>query len=72
MLGLPITAYYSHLYGLNMYGSCSLKDNQSFPITGFAIIIIYLLISLYTIYKYKKSIPDDNFGTVQDIEESIT
>ena len=27
MLGLPITAYYSHLYGLNMYGSCSLKDN---------------------------------------------
>ena len=61
MIGLPIVAYYSNLFGLNMYGSCSLKDNQSFPVTGFVIIMIYMSISCYTIYKYKQSIPDENF-----------
>ena len=27
MIGLPTLAYYYNLFGLNMYGSCSLKDS---------------------------------------------
>ncbi|KAM3147767.1 hypothetical protein pb186bvf_000095 [Paramecium bursaria] len=59
MIGVPTSAYMLDFTGLNLFGTCSFKQKKGFPFAGILLVVLYMLISMFTIYKFKKSVPDD-------------
>ena len=59
MIGVPLSAYMLDLTGLNLFGTCSFKQKKGFPFAGILLVFLYMMISIFTIYKFKKSVPDD-------------
>ncbi|KAL4506845.1 hypothetical protein ABPG72_001266 [Tetrahymena utriculariae] len=45
--------------GLSLFGTCSFKVNEGFPVFGVVILFAYLFISWYTIWYFRKSIPNN-------------
>lgn len=47
----------THNSGLSLFGTCSFKVNNGIPVFGVLILSIYLFISWYTIWYFRKSVP---------------
>jgi len=43
--------------GLTLFGTCSFKVNDGFPVFGVVILFIYLIVSWSTIWYFRKSVP---------------
>lgn len=59
MISVPLLAYVTDQNGLSLFGTCSFKYHPGFPIAGILLVASYTLISCYTIYYFKNTIPDD-------------
>jgi 1-phosphatidylinositol-4-phosphate 5-kinase len=59
LIGMAIVVYATGSQGLNTYGTCSFKESLLFAYTGIAFVIFYLLLGSYTLYCFRKQIPDD-------------
>lgn len=56
-----------HMNGLSQFGTCSLKINDKFPIFALLILLIYLFLSWYAIYYFKKNVPNnDKFKKIRE------
>jgi hypothetical protein len=58
LIGMAIVVYATGSQGLNTYGTCSFKESLLFAYTGIAFVIFYLLLGSYTLYCFRKQIPD--------------
>jgi hypothetical protein len=46
------------LNGLSLFGTCSIKVNDKFPVFAMLILLIYLVLSWSAIYYFKKHVPN--------------
>ncbi|CAD8107781.1 unnamed protein product [Paramecium primaurelia] len=59
MISIPLLAKFTHNNGLSIFGTCSFKYHPGFPLAGIVLVLLYTLISSYTIWYFNKAIPDD-------------
>ena len=59
MLSVPTLAYVLDLTGLNLFGTCSFKQKKGFPFAGVLLVVLYMLFSCYTMYEFKRVVPDE-------------
>lgn len=56
---VSVVVYATDSQGLNTYGTCSFKESNLFAYLGIAVVFLYLILACYTLYCFKKQIPDD-------------
>lgn len=59
VIAIPVGALLTDSSGLNLYGTCSIKQKSSFPLMGVILLFIYIIISSYTIIFFKQTVPDN-------------
>ncbi|KRX00482.1 hypothetical protein PPERSA_03215 [Pseudocohnilembus persalinus] len=57
MVGCYLFCYLTNSTGLSLFGMCSFKQGNNFGVFGIIIVIVFLIISIFTIVYFKRNIP---------------
>lgn len=59
MITVPTLVYCLNKNGLSLFGTCSFKYTPNFPYAAIFLVFTYVIISIYTIVYFIKTVPDD-------------
>ncbi len=54
ILLVPILCKFTGRTGLSLFGTCSFRVSDDFPVLGVLIFFVYVILALYTIFYFKK------------------